>query len=86
MSMISMTMTISMSDDNEYDINNYGDGNDNDEGNDNDVLLTVPHGHAGPGEVLSIEEVEGRLSFHLLNRSYLKVGNAMISINDSTIG
>ena len=57
--------------------NCYGDVNyNNDESNvkdkDNDVL-TVPHGHGGPGEVLSIEEVKGRLSFHLVNRSYLKV-------------
>ena len=57
-----------LSDYNQYDINNES----NDNYKDNDVL-TVPHGHGGPGEVLSIEEVKGRLSFHLVNRSYLKV-------------
>ena len=33
--------------------------------------LTVPHRHCRPGEILGIEEVEGRLSLHLVNRTYL---------------
>ena len=42
----------------------YRNGNGIDE-------LTVPHGHRSPGEILSIEEVEGGLSFHLRNTIYL---------------
>ena len=49
-----------------------GNGDNNYHNNDN-AELTVPHCHCGPGEIFSIEEVEGRFSLHLVNRIYLKV-------------